>query len=103
MSDLPDPAALFKSADILRGSVDAAEYKHLVLGLLFVKYVSESFELRRTQLLEEISDPDKEGFVADEEERAEVLEDRDEYAADSQPLLEAPRFLMSTTAARRRS
>jgi type I restriction enzyme M protein len=83
VSDLPDPAALFKSADILRGSVDAAEYKHLVLGLLFVKYVSESFELRRSQLLEEISEPQSENFVADEGERAEVLEDRDEYAADN--------------------
>jgi type I restriction enzyme M protein len=83
VSDLPDPAALFKSADILRGSVDAAEYKHLVLGLLFVKYVSESFELRRSQLLEEISNPDNENFVADEDERVEVLEDRDEYAADN--------------------
>ena len=31
-------------ADALRGSMDAAEYKHVVLGLLFLKYVSDAFE-----------------------------------------------------------
>jgi type I restriction enzyme M protein len=31
-------------ADALRGSMDAAEYKHVVLGLIFLKYISDSFE-----------------------------------------------------------
>jgi type I restriction enzyme M protein len=43
-------AELWKMADTLRGSMDAAEYKHVVLGLLFLKYISDAFEERRTQL-----------------------------------------------------
>jgi len=35
---------LWKAADALRGSMDAAEYKHVVLGLLFLKYISDAFE-----------------------------------------------------------
>jgi hypothetical protein len=81
--DLPDPAALFKAADILRGSVDAAEYKHLVLGLLFLKYVSESFEHRRAALRQGLMDPNSDEYVEDEHERAEVLDDKDEYVAEN--------------------
>ena len=35
---------LWKMADALRGSMDAAEYKHVVLGLIFLKYISDAFE-----------------------------------------------------------
>ena len=35
---------LFKAADKLRKNIDAAEYKHIVLGLIFLKYISDSFE-----------------------------------------------------------
>jgi type I restriction-modification system DNA methylase subunit len=35
---------LWKAADTLRGSMDAAEYKHVVLGLIFLKYISDAFE-----------------------------------------------------------
>ena len=35
-----DPEALWATADKLRGSIDAAEYKHVVLGLIFLKYIS---------------------------------------------------------------
>jgi type I restriction-modification system DNA methylase subunit len=37
-------ARLWQMADALRGSMDAAEYKHVVLGLIFLKYVSDAFE-----------------------------------------------------------
>ena len=40
-------AELWKMADALRGSMDAAEYKHVVLGLIFLKYVSDAFEEAR--------------------------------------------------------
>ncbi|OXA93784.1 type I restriction-modification system subunit M [Flavobacterium hercynium] len=57
---------LFKSADKLRKNIDAAEYKHVVLGLIFLKYISESFgELYDKLKADEYSDP----------------EDRDEYLA----------------------
>ncbi len=55
--DSPNAAALFEAANKLRGSVESAEYKHLVLGLLFLKYISDSFELRRGELEAELCDP----------------------------------------------
>ena len=39
-------AQLWQMADALRGSMDAAEYKHVALGLLFLKYISDAFEER---------------------------------------------------------
>src|SRR3989344_2489205 len=41
---------LFSAADKLRKNIDAAEYKHIVLGLIFLKYISDSFEVMREQL-----------------------------------------------------
>ena len=41
---------LWRMADALRGSMDAAEYKHVVLGLIFLKYISDAFEERHAQL-----------------------------------------------------
>ncbi len=46
-------AQLWQMADVLRGSMDAAEYKHVCLGLLFLKYISDAFEERHTALLAE--------------------------------------------------
>ena len=46
---------LFQSADSLRKNMDAAEYKHVVLGLIFLKYVSDAFEKRHEQLEREKS------------------------------------------------
>ncbi len=43
-------AELWKAADALRGSMDAAEYKHVVLGLLFLKYISDAFEEQHAKL-----------------------------------------------------
>ncbi len=61
-------AQLWQMADALRGSMDAAEYKHVVLGLLFLKYISDAFEEQHARL---------------EAERAEGAnpEDADEYRA----------------------
>ena len=61
-------AELWKAADLLRGSMDAAEYKHVVLGLLFLKYISDAFDEQHA-LLE-----------ADREQGADP-EDPDEYRA----------------------
>jgi type I restriction enzyme M protein len=61
-------AQLWEMADALRGSMDAAEYKHVVLGLIFLKYISDAFEEQHARL---------------EAERAEGAnpEDPDEYRA----------------------
>ena len=53
-------------ADALRGSMDAAEYEHVVIGLIFLKYISDAFEERHARL---------------EAERAEDPEGPDEYRA----------------------
>lgn len=59
---------LFKAADKLRKNIDAAEYKYVVLGLVFIKYISETFnELYEKLEADEYSDP----------------EDRDEYLAEN--------------------
>lgn len=44
---------LWLAADKLRSNIDAAEYKHVVLGLVFLKYISDSFEERHRQMVEE--------------------------------------------------
>src|SRR5215467_7061633 len=75
-SDLNYADTLWKAADALRGQVDAAEYKHVVLGLLFLKYISDAFEARREELRHEL---ENEG-ITDQRER--LLENRDEYTAE---------------------
>jgi type I restriction enzyme M protein len=48
---------LWLAADKLRGHMDASEYKHVVLGLIFLKYISDAFEERHAWLLREAADP----------------------------------------------
>ena len=76
-TDLDYADKLWKAADMLRGQVDAAEYKHVVLGLLFLKYISDSFEARRDELRGEL---EAEGIGGAQLER--LLESRDEYTAE---------------------
>lgn len=64
-------AELFKAADKLRGNMEPSDYKHVVLGLIFLKHISDRFEARRQALMAE--------FPGD----AAVLEDRDEYTAEN--------------------
>jgi type I restriction enzyme M protein len=59
---------LWKAADKLRGSMDASDYKHVVLGLIFLKYISDKFETKHNELIEEGG-----GFA----------EDRDEYESEN--------------------
>lgn len=64
--DLNFEAELFKAADKLRGNLEPSEYKHVALGLIFLKYISEAFEAQRQKLLqEEFADPeDPEEYLA---------------------------------------
>ena len=72
---------LWATADKLRANMDAAEYKHLVLGLIFVKYISDTFQAKRTELTARFADEADEYFLPDStpEGLAAELEDRDYY------------------------
>jgi type I restriction enzyme M protein len=70
---------LWLAADTLRGSIDAGEYKHVVLGLLFLKYISDAFAERRAALEVLAADPKSDYFVKHQKQRAALLEDRDSY------------------------
>src|SRR5256885_12736726 len=61
-------ATLWATADKLRGNLDAAEYKHVVLGLIFLKYISDAFEEKHAAL---------------KQEKHANPEDRDEYLAEN--------------------
>ncbi|MBQ7625985.1 MAG: type I restriction-modification system subunit M N-terminal domain-containing protein, partial [Rhodocyclaceae bacterium] len=61
-------AELFKAADKLRGNMEPSDYKHVVLGLIFLKYISDAFEARHAALLAE---------------DAQAAEDPDEYLAEN--------------------
>jgi len=61
-------ADLFKAADKLRGNMEPSDYKHVALGLIFLKHISDSFEAKRTELLADYPDG---------------AEDPDEYSAEN--------------------
>jgi type I restriction enzyme M protein len=70
---------LWDSANLLRKNLDAAEYKHIVLGLVFLKYISDSFDGRRTELEVLFADSKSDKYKPDEKRRATALEERDYY------------------------
>ena len=76
-------AKLWEAADKLRNNVDPAEYKHVVLGLIFLKYISDSFEERRAWLEAATRDPGSDYLCRNEEDRQGILEDRDEYLGEN--------------------
>lgn len=67
-ADIGFEKELWDAACVLRGNMDASEYKNVILGLIFLKYISDSFETKHQELVEE-----GEGFE----------EDRDEYEAEN--------------------
>lgn len=68
VSELDYADKLWKTADKLRGNMEPSDYKHVALGLIFLKYISDAFEARHAELLAE--DP-------------LAAEDKDEYLADN--------------------
>lgn len=68
-------APLWAAADKLRGNMDAAEYKHVALGLIFLKYISDRFNERRNEIASDQTIPDV--------LRDELLEEKDSYTAES--------------------
>ena len=87
---------LWTAADRLRSNLDAAVYKHAVLGLIFLKYVSDSFAQRQAEIEAMLKDPENDFFVDPDgydkpaqydEAIHRELEERDYYRA----LLNIPR------------
>ncbi len=72
MKELKD--TLWKAADKLRGSLDASQYKDVILGLVFLKYVSDAFDERRSAIAAELR---ADGI--EEVQLEQFLEDADEY------------------------
>lgn len=87
---------LWTAADKLRSALDAAVYKHIVLGLIFLKYVSDAFEERQKELREQFThpghdytmDPDEYGGAGTQEYEDNIaaeLEVRDYYTEMNRP------------------
>jgi len=74
---------LWATADKLRGHMDASEYKHVVLGLIFLKYLSDAFDRRTRELAVLTADPASDYYVCEPAARYEVLEDRDAYTEEN--------------------
>jgi type I restriction enzyme M protein len=74
---------LWDAADALRGNQEPSEYKHVVLGLVFLKYISDRFETRYQEIAAELSDPKSDDYIPNEARRERFLEDRDEYTKNN--------------------
>ena len=70
----------WQAADKMRGHMDPSEYKHVALGLIFLKYISDAFEERRAEIHKVLSDPNSAWHTAEPGHLEAELEDRDAYA-----------------------
>ncbi len=72
---------LWTAADKLRSNLDAAVYKHVVLGLIFLKYVSDAFEERQNELREQFQNPDHDYYMSPEDHGGEGSDDYEGHLA----------------------
>ena len=70
---------LWAAADKLRKKVEVHEYKYIVLGLIFLRYLSESFDRRRAELEERFGKPESEYYIEDPGIRRAAIEDEEYY------------------------
>jgi len=83
-NDVDFKATLWKSAEKLRSQMDAAEYKHIVLGLIFLKYISDKFDIQRNKIKKMVSDKKSDFFISEDPKvYKKELEDRDYYLQDN--------------------
>ena len=76
-NDVDFKTTLWKSADKLRNQMDAAEYKHIVLGLIFLKYISDTFDIQKNKIKKMVSDKKSDLFISEDPKVYEKeLEDR---------------------------
>lgn len=78
-ADISIEDELWEAAVKLRGNIAPADYKHYVLPLLFLRYISLAYEQRRSQLEDQIHDKKSEYFTNDSKVAAAILADADEY------------------------
>ena len=79
----PLEAVLWDAADKMRGNLEASEYKHVALGLVFLKFISDAFEQRHSYLETATADSDSDYFIPEPSRRHLVSESRDEYASEA--------------------
>jgi len=79
MKDINFEDKLWKAADKLRKKVEVHEYKYVVLGLIFLRYLSFAFEERKKELQTKFSNPKDEEYIENEKFRKQALEDKDYY------------------------
>ncbi len=79
----PLEAILWDAADKMRGNLEASEYKHVALGLVFLKYISDAFEQRHSYLQVATADPGSDYYIPDASRRHLVSESRDEYTSEA--------------------
>jgi len=78
-ADIDFERDLWKAADELRGAVAENQYKDYVLSLIFIKHLSERYEIRKDELRNDLEDPQSGYYTTDLVEISYVLEDPDEY------------------------
>ena len=81
--DLHFAKDLWAAADRLRGNIDASEYKHVVLGLIFLKYISDAFYQRREKMKKWMEDKSNKYYIPNPDSRNKLLEDRDMYRKET--------------------
>ncbi len=74
---------LWSAADKLRGSVDPSDYKYVVLGLIFLKYVSDAFYDQREKLQKEMADQSSTLYIPNSSAREKMLENKEMYLRDN--------------------
>jgi type I restriction enzyme M protein len=78
--DIDFEKELWNAADKLRGNIDPSEYKYIVLGLIFLKYISDAYYQRREQLTQWVGDAsNEEWYIPNEDKRKILIEDKDQY------------------------
>ncbi|PFA68761.1 DNA methyltransferase [Bacillus sp. AFS015802] len=74
---------LFEAATNMRGSVAPADYKHYVLPLIFLRYLSNRYEMRKEEIDSLVKDPKSDWYASDEETQQVIKEDPDMYMSEN--------------------
>ncbi|OAT84192.1 DNA methyltransferase [Bacillus sp. MKU004] len=82
-ADIEFQKDLFDAANKMRGSVAPSDYKHHVLPLIFLRYLSNRFEQRREELEKMVSNPESEWYMEEEDMKEVILSDEDQYRSEN--------------------